>query len=989
MSTNYVLVLSLLLAVSGTSPSSSFTKQQRTVLPWLTPISKVGECGGAADPPCDVDVLAAACLNFSSSTSSFHLVPCTYTPILLNTWLSGCAAPPHSSSSSSPSNTTVPNCINFPTLAEAFTACTADINCNGVTSQNGGVAPWELRAGLIPQHSPTGESTYQLTNAHQCHSVTIGCNAFNTNGMLFHCPWGSCDCDGGAVACARGRDIYSEDPAVGFGASTTDLWVISARPPPIEWQAAITAGTLLYGAPESPVCYIPEVGNGYLATVPGWGSMHVGGLFNGGCGTTTKARFPSSVSISILNAVVIGAGLDTFAGVYARRWLLSSDNVTQIEVRTWAHRTRKHLLITDITLVTGGSENVFFNLTTLWDPENQSNNVPGNGCAGGFSVDLVFSSPVGTAPTVVSGATILASDEGFHPNVTVALDATPPFISLSTTAPRVRFITAIAASIDFDGGVASAAIVADLAVQEYTAATALSWDDLWNEHRAAWALLNDAGIDIIPASSDAGDIARAADIGFHARSSQYFLFSSLRDDHFVGISPGGLASQNYQGAVFMDADWWMGPPLYFLAPSLSASILQYRFLSIPVMRKLATTFGFDAFGGAMAAWTSAYLGNAFGCCSGHGEFEDCLEHHISGDIAFSAWQYFAVTGDLEWLASVGFPLLASLADYHLARVTPTPPSLAKDVHDTIFHINGVLPIDEWSVGSGCGSETPGVDDDSQMNGVVKASLTLAAAAARILDNVTARSLLWDAVGANVVILYNVTHNHHDQFNSKTCPDGWGGSHYSTDHTVCPSDVEHLTYPLGDVLNTSAADSRADAELFFPLTCRENAGMTTPMHTIVWLSLGEEMKAASEFNRSMHAACYGAFLVRNEVDKHADIQGGHFDNTHFLTGDGGFLQALINGYGGLRIVIDGLRLLQPALPDSVGTLTLRHIAWRGGKFTVMITQDMQILSAIEGPRTTLCLIDAMGERTPLNVGGAPLSLPRSTYDYPALLIDEAC
>lgn len=112
-----------------------------------------------------------------------------------------------------------------------------------------------------------------------------------------------------------------------------------------------------------------------------------------------------------------------------------------------------------------------------------------------------------------------------------------------------------------------------------------------------------------------------------------------------------------------------------------------------------------------------------------------------------------------------------------------------------------------------------------MNGVVIASLTLAARTARILGNVTERSLLWDAVGSRVALLFNTTHGHHDQFTSPTCPDGWGGSHYTPAHTVCPSDVEHLTYPLGAVLNTSDAVSRANAELFFPITCRENAGMT--------------------------------------------------------------------------------------------------------------------------------------------------------------------
>ena len=110
---------------------------------------------------------------------------------------------------------------------------------------------------------------------------------------------------------------------------------------------------------------------------------------------------------------------------------------------------------------------------------------------------------------------------------------------------------------------------------------------LWDEHVAAWASLNAAGIDIEPASSDPGDVARAADVASHARSSQviarlaplcpfpvdvypsatctmdhviaqcgsccplqYFLYSSLRDDHFPGISPGGLSTENYQARPF-------------------------------------------------------------------------------------------------------------------------------------------------------------------------------------------------------------------------------------------------------------------------------------------------------------------------------------------------------------------------------------------------------------------------------------------------------
>jgi hypothetical protein len=58
--------------------------------------------------------------------------------------------------------------------------------------------------------------------------------------------------------------------------------------------------------------------------------------------------------------------------------------------------------------------------------------------------------------------------------------------------------------------------------------------------------------------------------------------------------------------------------------------------------------------------------------------------------------------------------------------------------------------------------------------------------------------------------------------------------------------------------------RNDAETFIPITCQENAGMTGPIHAIVWLMLNETHKAEGEFNRSLQACTYGAFNVRNEV-----------------------------------------------------------------------------------------------------------------------------
>jgi trehalose/maltose hydrolase-like predicted phosphorylase len=378
-------------------------------------------------------------------------------------------------------------------------------------------------------------------------------------------------------------------------------------------------------------------------------------------------------------------------------------------------------------------------------------------------------------------------------------------------------------------------------------------------------------------------------------------------------------------------------------------------------------FGFK---GAMFAWTAAYEGRAFGCCNGTGAWEDCLEHHVTPAVGFAAWQYYQATHNVTWLRQRGYPLLQEIAEFLMSRVT----SKGND-----YWITGVLPIDEWCADSGCGCSFPGVDNDAEMNGASIASLLAAARAAEILGVATQRTSQYLAVAQNITLLFNSSGGgHHDQFNSPACPGGWGGHHYLPNDTVCPEDVMLLSYPFGDVLDIPLAETRADAELFIPLTCMENPGMTTPIHTIVWLSLFESTKAQAEFNRSLYAACYGPFNVRNEVDKHVDIYGGHFDNSHFLTGDGGYLQALINGFSGLRITDQGLRLLRPSLPSGVTQLRLRRVLFRSLILTIVVSS-----SALNIDGDVFCIKDGKGGVQRFQQHA---TLSFSSYAYPGLLYE---
>ena len=80
-------------------------------------------------------------------------------------------------------------------------------------------------------------------------------------------------------------------------------------------------------------------------------------------------------------------------------------------------------------------------------------------------------------------------------------------------------------------------------------------------------------------------------------------------------------------------------------------------------------------------------------------------------------------------------------------------------------------------------------------------------------------------------------------------------------------------------------------------------------------------------------------VSSQVDVHQDVIGGHFNNSKFLTGDGGLLQALVHGYGGLRIVDSGLKVWHAVkhLSLVLGTRCTLHgtaqYRWGGVRMTV--------------------------------------------------------
>ena len=122
-------------------------------------------------------------------------------------------------------------------------------------------------------------------------------------------------------------------------------------------------------------------------------------------------------------------------------------------------------------------------------------------------------------------------------------------------------------------------------------------------------------------------------------------------------------------------------------------------------------------------------------------------------------------------------------------------------------------------------------------------------------------------------------------------------------------------------------------------------------------------------------------MRNEIDRHNSTVGGHGSNTHFVTGDGGFINAFVSGFGGLMLgaTQQQLRLSKPTVPERTGGLRFRGLKYLGGSLDYELTPTSVTFSVHGsnwGAAKGLCLTERTGAVHPIQ--GA-----RTAFDIAAL------
>lgn len=361
------------------------------------------------------------------------------------------------------------------------------------------------------------------------------------------------------------------------------------------------------------------------------------------------------------------------------------------------------------------------------------------------------------------------------------------------------------------------------------------------------------------------------------RFALFNLYSSCRGGSRLSIPPMGLSLQGYNGHIFWDTELWMYPPMLLLNQDIARSMLDYRFDRLPAARKKALAYGYR---GAMFPWESDDSGEE---ATPTHALTGPFEHHITADIGIACWNYYCVTRDMRWLQREGYPLLKEIADFWASRVTRN--------QDGSYSIHNVTGADEYA---------NGVTDNAFTNGAASLALKYACQAAEICGEKVPE--IWREIGENIRIL---------QFENGVTRE------YSTykGEMIKQADANLLAYPLGVI--TDEYRQRQDLEYYAErIDQKDGPAMSYSVYCVQYARMGEADKAYEMFRRCYEPNLKKPFGVISETPTS--------NNPYFMTGAGGLLQAVLNGFCGLQITDEGIVQLPSALPSHWKRVTVTGV-----------------------------------------------------------------
>ncbi|XP_025050671.1 protein-glucosylgalactosylhydroxylysine glucosidase isoform X4 [Alligator sinensis] len=185
-------------------------------------------------------------------------------------------------------------------------------------------------------------------------------------------------------------------------------------------------------------------------------------------------------------------------------------------------------------------------------------------------------------------------------------------------------------------------------------------------------------------------------------------------------------------------------------------------------------------------------------------------------------------------------------------------------------------------------------------------------------------------------------------------------HIKGEH-VKQADVVLLGFPM--MYPMSPEVRRNDLEMYEPVTEQDGPAMTWSMFAVGWMELKEVQRAQSQLSK-----CFNNITEPFKIwSENSDGSGA----VNFLTGMGGFLQAVLFGYTGFRITKNSLNF-DPVCPDDINRIKVTGVSYLGNKLNFTITKErirIKVTKSSGDPRSSLleAVLVESGQRILLHEG----------------------
>ncbi len=413
-------------------------------------------------------------------------------------------------------------------------------------------------------------------------------------------------------------------------------------------------------------------------------------------------------------------------------------------------------------------------------------------------------------------------------------------------------------------------------------------------------------------------------------------------DNRMNIGAKGFSGEGYKGHTFWDTEIFLLPYFIFTMPEVARSLEEYRYLSLPGAHAKAAHNGYQ---GAQFPWESAWLDDGevtpeyMGTDIVTGQlikvWTGFIEIHITSDVAFGAWQYYACTGDQDYMDRYGYELILDCAKFWGSRLEPG--------EDGKLHINDVVGPDEYK---------EHVNDNAYTNYLAWWTIRKAIEYTDLLK--TEKPALYQKLDQKLGLA--------------ACCASWKDQvdriflTQPNEQNVLPQDTTYLTLKDIDLSKYKAqahvggiykdynqeqitkiqVSKQADVMVLFYLLeelfprevklaswnyyeprCLHDSSLSLSTHSVLASDIGDQELGYKMFQK----AC---LIDLDNANPHSSDAGIH------AASYGGLWQCVVYGFGGLRMLGGELRI-SPNLPKAWTKLGYT-IVWRGQKLAVTVTQE---------------------------------------------------